>query len=230
MVTNRRTRPTPLDFACALARMPNTRTSSLLEPQLRLSASIPPSVAAPKIPDSDPEPSGSPDLSALLQPLIPLAPPSYVPAHFPQFPPHHAWKATPVHPGREKDAREMRERATEEGVLAEQALRRLAAAAKSGVRQGIKGESDLNGAEERVPDAKRRRLKHSIGFTAERSDAVFAQLLAEVGQSKTERSSNNAARKDAAALHHDSNTEMGMTEGVVVKWEVGGLRQGRGYQ
>ncbi len=52
----------------------------------------------------------------------------YVPLHFPAFPSKHTYKATPEFPEREKDPRRIRERATEEGRMGEEALRRLVGA------------------------------------------------------------------------------------------------------
>lgn len=52
----------------------------------------------------------------------------YVPRHFPAFPSRHTYKATPKFPEREKDPRKIRERATEEGRMGEEALRRLVGA------------------------------------------------------------------------------------------------------
>jgi hypothetical protein len=51
----------------------------------------------------------------------------FVPRQMPPFPSRHAWQATAVFPGMAAEASKMamRERATEEGVLAERALRRL---------------------------------------------------------------------------------------------------------
>ncbi|KAL9598107.1 MAG: hypothetical protein Q9179_004032 [Wetmoreana sp. 5 TL-2023] len=52
----------------------------------------------------------------------------YVPQHFPVLPGKHTYKATAVYPVREEDPRKVRERATEEGRLGEEALRRLVSA------------------------------------------------------------------------------------------------------
>ncbi|KAL8714268.1 MAG: hypothetical protein Q9225_006618 [Loekoesia sp. 1 TL-2023] len=52
----------------------------------------------------------------------------YVPQHFPAFPSKHTYKATAEYPDREEDPRKIRERATEEGRLGEEALRRLVSA------------------------------------------------------------------------------------------------------
>lgn len=134
MLDCRRTKPTALDFAAALAKTPHSSSASLLAPQLHLS--IPQDVSCPALADPLPAPPPAPDFSSLLQPLITISPPTYIPTHFPSLPPQHAWKQTPVFPEREKDARKMREKATEEGMLAEQALRKLAAAAKTGAKIG----------------------------------------------------------------------------------------------
>lgn len=75
----------------------------------------------------------------------------YVPEHFPAFPSKHTYKATAEYPDREEDPRKIRERATEEGRLGEEALRRLVSArtadrpslARSGQRvQSIRSKRD----------------------------------------------------------------------------------------
>ncbi|KAL8795903.1 MAG: hypothetical protein Q9182_007465 [Xanthomendoza sp. 2 TL-2023] len=52
----------------------------------------------------------------------------YVPRHFPSLPSKHTYQATAEFPSREEDPRKIRERATEEGRLGEEALRRLVSA------------------------------------------------------------------------------------------------------
>ncbi|KAL8966659.1 MAG: hypothetical protein Q9197_005862 [Variospora fuerteventurae] len=52
----------------------------------------------------------------------------YVPHHLPPFPSKHTYRATEEFPVREEDPRKIRERATEEGRLGEEALRRLVSA------------------------------------------------------------------------------------------------------
>ena len=53
---------------------------------------------------------------------------TYIPKHFPEYPSKHTYKATAEYPDREQDPRKVRERATEEGRLGEEALRRLVSA------------------------------------------------------------------------------------------------------
>lgn len=53
---------------------------------------------------------------------------AYVPKHFPELPSKHTYKATPEFAAHEQDPRKVREKATEEGRLGEEALRRLVGA------------------------------------------------------------------------------------------------------
>lgn len=53
---------------------------------------------------------------------------AYVPKHFPELPSKHTYKATPEYAEHEQDPRKVREKATEEGTLGEEALRRLVGA------------------------------------------------------------------------------------------------------
>ena len=207
MQSSRRVKPTVQDFSAALALMPNTRTASLLKPQLDLP--IPESVAYPSIPEPDPPPAPAPDFSALLQPLTTSRPPAYIPRHFPQLPPRHAWKQTPVYPDREKDARKMREKATEEGMMAEQALRKLAAAAKAGkAKEERRRSSTLSGI-------------GKVRGAATKSQAIpddpFADVLKEVGGVD----GSMDLGSDGTNERREDGVDLGMPEGVVVNAEMG---------
>jgi len=57
-------------------------------------------------------------------------PDSFIPSSLPPLPSQHTYKTTVVFAPREKDPRRLRELATEEGKLGEQALRKLAGAVK----------------------------------------------------------------------------------------------------
>jgi len=208
----RRTRPTPQDFSMAMSLLPNARSASLLEPQL--SEAIPEQVSYPSIPDPDPPPAPTPDFSALLQPLITAQPPKYIPAHFPQLPPRHAWVQTPVFPEREKDARKMREKATEEGMMAEQALRKLAAAAKTGALKAEKRRSGVLSGHGRVRGGGTGR--------AESKEDAFADVLKDIGgldeSDRWGMDGANGAREDGV--------DVGMPEGVIVNHDMGHWRHG----
>lgn len=61
---------------------------------------------------------------------------AYVPKHFPELPSKHTYKSTPEYAEHEQDPRKVREKATEEGRLGEEALRRLVGAGAGGPAQG----------------------------------------------------------------------------------------------
>jgi len=63
----------------------------------------------------------------------------YIPAHFPSFPSEHTFRTTPVYTQREIDARKIREQATQEGMQAEKALRKLMAASKAAANSRRRG-------------------------------------------------------------------------------------------
>lgn len=146
MENARRTTPTAPDFARALAH--TGYTASDLEPQLALP--LPPALALPPVPDPPPAEDPPPRLEAVLGAELSGAEEkrarAYIPAHLPAFPSKHTWQATPVYSSRETDPRKIRERATQEGILAEQALRKLMAANRTGSTRKRAGPKDGGGA------------------------------------------------------------------------------------
>lgn len=131
MQGTRRETPTPQDFAAALANA--GITSSSLDPFLQIPPT--PSICQPQI-TFVPEPEKAPPsldmvLGPSLQPESQRIRQKYVPKHLPALPSAHTWKSTSLFSSREQDARKLRERATKEGVMAEQSLRRLMEASKS---------------------------------------------------------------------------------------------------
>ncbi|KJX98860.1 bromodomain associated domain protein [Zymoseptoria brevis] len=217
MQNGRRTKPTALDFARALASTRPTHTASLLEPQLELS--IPADISCPVIPDPDPAPISPPDFFHLLRPLITDRPPSYIPSHFPTLPPQHAWKQTAVFPEREKDARKMREKATEEGMLAENALRRLAAAAKTGAMNAERKRHDALSGVGKVRDGARNGA-HPGRAGVGAADDTFAEVLDDIGSTDEVVDLD----MDGTATIEDG-VDLGMPEGVAVNHELGHWRK-----
>ncbi|KAH0538965.1 hypothetical protein FGG08_004480 [Glutinoglossum americanum] len=132
MTSSRRTQPIPPDFDFVL-RKQNLSLSSL-EPHLQ--SLVPPSISQRFLPTPPPEDPPNLPLSPVLGPVLSGAPDKqrapYVPTHFPSFPSKHTYKTTPEFTERERDPRKVRERATEEGRLGEEALRRLLGAAGGG--------------------------------------------------------------------------------------------------
>jgi len=203
----RRTKPTALDFAAALANMPNAYTASLLEPQLHLQ--IPQDISNPVLSDPLPAPPSAPDFGELLEPLMTDSRPAYIPSHFPTLPPQHTWKQTAVFPEREKDARKMREKATEEGMLAEQALRKLAAAAKTGAAHAeTRRSSTLSGigrARSSAPPKARARI----------SQDTLSDVLKDM----------DGSDETGDMMIDDDRRELDMPEGVSVNHEIGHWRR-----
>lgn len=144
MHASRRTTALPIDFTYALSAL--SLTSGDLEPHTTLP--FPPSLSAPLIApprpaEGPPQPYIAPMLGEELNtPAISgseVKESSYIPAHFPPLPSRHAYLQTSTFTSRESDARKIRERATEEGILAEQALRKLTGARVRGAERGIRG-------------------------------------------------------------------------------------------
>ncbi|TKA30648.1 hypothetical protein B0A50_02368 [Salinomyces thailandicus] len=217
MHTSRRTQPTASDFSAALAHQPNTSSASLLAPHLDLH--LPPSISSPALPGPDPAPNSPAPLTELLQPLLipDQTPRPYIPAHFPPLPPRHTWRQTPVYTPRETDARAMRERMTEEGVQAEQALRKLATAAKAAAAESLvkaeeekrKNRGALSGVGRvREGGRKRRGLMEGLG-----------DVLRDVGEEVGVVEDTDGGGQ--------GGVDVGMPEGVVVNFEMGLWRRGR---
>ncbi|KAF8539372.1 transcription factor TFIID complex subunit 8 C-term-domain-containing protein [Trichophaea hybrida] len=123
-LAQRRTKPTVLDFEEMLRQ--NHIGLHGLEDELKRIPSITPSVPLP--PPSPPPPS-PPDLTKLLgEELGGSQDQRYrIYEHLPPFPSRHTYQETPVFSERPTDPRLIREKATAESRLAEQALRKLLA-------------------------------------------------------------------------------------------------------
>ncbi|KAF2400365.1 hypothetical protein EJ06DRAFT_530347 [Trichodelitschia bisporula] len=133
MKAHRRTSPTPHDFIQALAL--SGLTASDLMPHIKSPPPKSPSPFEVAPPTADEIPA--PDLEILFAGALSGVPEtekrSYIPAHLPPLPSKHTWQSTPVYQERLVDPRRIREQATQEGVLAEQALRKLMAARRVGL-------------------------------------------------------------------------------------------------
>jgi len=126
MTASRRQIPIPSDFIHALVASKTTPSS--LMPFLAQTSL--PSITQPPVTMLPPEPPMLSSLDTLLGGTLTSDNKwdKYVPAHLPKLPSSHTFKHTHIVPAREHDARKIRERATQEGVMAEQALRRLMSA------------------------------------------------------------------------------------------------------
>jgi hypothetical protein len=137
MTSARRTETTAHDWIFALTSS-GLRGSAPLEQHLD-TGEIPPSLLQPHFDPPAPPEAPLPDAESLLgselSGKLDKETRSYIPKHFPAFPSKHTYKATPVFTNREHDPRKIREKATEEGILAEQSLRKLMAAQKAGIQK-----------------------------------------------------------------------------------------------
>ena len=141
----RRVQPIPQDFTFALAK--NDLRSSFLLPHVKLP--ICSSVTQPPLqPPSPKEPSPPPLEKLLGSDLVEAGSHTgkrWIPPHFPTFPSKHTWMETPTFPERETEPLKIRELATQQGILAEKALRKLIAKRKSSgteARQGVRLENN----------------------------------------------------------------------------------------
>lgn len=126
----RRTQPIPQDFEHAFRTHEITVDS--LHPFLKPPHSLrKPAPLLPTPPPEEPQPRSSfPFLGDELSGKKYQKDSTHIPGHFPKFPSRHTYQQTDVFTKREIDPQKVRERATEEGRLGEEALRNLTRAAK----------------------------------------------------------------------------------------------------
>ncbi|KAF2257748.1 hypothetical protein CC78DRAFT_538304 [Lojkania enalia] len=136
MSSARRTSTVPHDWIYALTSTGITGSSSL-EQHLD-TGEIPAQFLQPFFKAPEPADEPPPDLEGMIGPELSgkkdKEDKKWIPKHFPPFPSKHTWKSTPVFTERESDPRKIREKAAEEGILAEQSLRKLMAAQKAGLQ------------------------------------------------------------------------------------------------
>lgn len=193
----RRTDTVPHDWIYALASS-GLRGSGPLEQHLD-TGDIPPSLLQPYFDPPQPPEAPPPDTESLLgQELSGKADKqtrAYIPSHFPAFPSKHTYKATPVFTKRENDPRKIREKATEEGIQAEQSLRKLMAAQKAGIQKRNVGH--------------RRRSKRMKDNDASWQDAM-TELLADEKQMEKDEA---AERERLEAISYEDDEDDFMLNG-----------------
>ena len=132
----RRVQPIPQDFTFALAK--GDLRSSLLLPHIKLPVCS--STTQPPLRPPSPEEPPPPPLEKLLGPdLVETELKSrkqWIPSHFPNLPSKHTWEETPTFAKRETEPLKIREMATQQGILAEKALRKLISVGKSSSADG----------------------------------------------------------------------------------------------
>ncbi|KAF8475856.1 transcription factor TFIID complex subunit 8 C-term-domain-containing protein [Kalaharituber pfeilii] len=219
----RRTRPTVVDFQQMLIQSGIT-ISSLLDETRRVPSTQPVPLDLPG-PQSAEELEMSSQLNTLrglLGAELDGASDSrpYIPDHLPPFPSKHTYLSTPVFTERPREPRVIREMATQEALLAENALRKiLAAAASASTRRTANrvviegGESD-RGALSTSPTVIKRKNRDEVweqAFNAVKaSEEVEAKMVNGVGGADL--TVNKAAGKSKDAGHGvDSNVWLEVT-------------------
>ena len=119
----------------------------------------------------------------------------------------------------------MREKAAEEGILAEQALRKLAAAAKSGAVKVEKRRMDvLSGPGRRVSDSARG--KEKARRESGGAEAMFAEMMKQVGEQDRDEDDAMDLGEEGMNELREEGVDVGMPEGVVVNYDMGSWRRG----
>ena len=132
MLAARRTAPIATDFESAFQAAQVPTPEDQLPPRITPKPPPPLSLLPTPPPDEFFSTNDLPEsiLGANLNPKAEKRRDPHIPSNFPAFPSQHTFRDTPVLPPRERDHRRLREFATEEGRLGEQALRKLAGAAR----------------------------------------------------------------------------------------------------
>ncbi|ETI24853.1 hypothetical protein G647_04223 [Cladophialophora carrionii CBS 160.54] len=99
---------------------------------------------------------------------------SFTTKGLPELPSAHTYKDTPVYPQRESDTRKIRELATHEGKLGEQALRKLAGAVKLDAAHTLETEASMTKQKTPVRQQRRKRWKTGVSLSEE---AVFEETV-----------------------------------------------------
>ena len=120
----------------------------------------------------------------------------------------------------------MREKATEEGIQAEQALRKLAAAAKSGaikVEKGRRASEALSGPGRRISSTNKGKGR---ARDSEDAEAMFAEMMGQAGGRDNDEDDAMDLGPEGRSELRGEGVDVGMPEGVVVNWDMGGWRRG----
>jgi Transcription factor TFIID complex subunit 8 C-term len=179
MLAGRRTAPIAPDFESAFQALQVPTPEDQLPPQLKPKPPPPISLLPTPPPDEFFNTHELPD--TILGPGLAgneeKRKDRYVPSHFPAFPSQHTFKHTEVLPPRETDPRRIRELATEEGRLGEQALRKLAGSVRGEGKLDLSIEAD--DAPPAVTHSGRRGKKK-----AESMEGMFEETMKELAKSE----------------------------------------------
>lgn len=175
MLSCRRSQPLPQDFLYALHSHQLTLRSLLphLDPPVNPHKSQPRLFPVPR---SETDDTKTTLIDALFHDAS-TARPKHIPMPFPTLPSQHTFKAEPVFTKRERDPRTLRERATEESRLGEEALRRLVgAAAVSQSKQAARGKG-TNHLSRRAQGEQLWKIATEDSFNQRTSSGKVAQMI-----------------------------------------------------
>lgn len=217
MIASRRKQPEPIDFSKAMAsfgHVPSTLAQDL-------KAEIPVNIAqAPILPSSEPDEAldiskAQELLSRDLGGATEKRKQAWIPSHMPDFPSQHTYKDTPIVEEHEKDARKVREQATKEGMLAEQALRRLMLARQKGTKA-----------------LRRSREQQGISKSQDEDDAIFQDALNAIMAQERPNGRDPGALDDFQTdgiIDGPAKDNMGATDvdfGAIVNYDKSNWRKG----
>ncbi|KAJ9603854.1 hypothetical protein H2200_011375 [Cladophialophora chaetospira] len=176
MLASRRTCPIASDFEAAIEVFDIPRPDDQLKPYKTEPAINPPLYPTPppedefhnlvELPSSflGPELDGHGELKKF----------SFAMHGLPELPSAHTYKDTAVYPHRESDSRKIRELATNEGKLGEQALRKLAGAVKLDAAHTLETEASFKQKDVAPSKQRRKRWKKGVDLSEE---TVFEETL-----------------------------------------------------
>ena len=178
MLASRRTCPTATDFETAIEVFDIPRPDDQLPPY-QSQPEINPSLYPTPPPDDEfhnlvelPASFLGPDLDGHGE----LEKFSFSTKGLPGLPSAHTYKDTPVYPQRESDTRKIRELATHEGKLGEQALRKLAGAVKLDAAHVFESAEASSRQKHSAPSQQKRRKRWKTGVDMS-EEAVFEETL-----------------------------------------------------
>lgn len=208
MLSCRRRQPIPQDFTYALSQHRLTVSSLIPHLQPPVSPSLSQIWLEPAHEAAPPPPDVLPFLGPALSGASDKEQRPYIPSHFPAFPSKHTYKATPEFTERETDPRTVRERATEEGRLGEEALRRLIGAGKAGdnPRYSLLRGKSAGGPRQKLEDMWQRTMQ-AVSEQEERPESSLeTDAVHQVGEVTSER-------------HGPRNALEKLELGALVNWE-----------
>ncbi|KAI1909947.1 hypothetical protein LOZ65_006449 [Ophidiomyces ophidiicola] len=197
MASCRRTQPIPQDFEHALAQHSVSLDSLHAHVKRQRKPKQPPTLLPTPPPETIPPIKNYTFMGPELDSTTDVHSYSYIPKHFPKFPGRHTYCETPVYPARETDPKKIRERATEEGRLGENALKKLAPPVQDS-HPGAEGRSEMK----------------LWGMQKESMDSMFDKALAEVLRGQVEQKERRKKGKQKSTDTGGSMIDFGIQEPV----------------